>query len=539
MIVNGRYEAAAEKWLRSYPREFRYRPHSVLQAESHFSDADVFSSICGRRWGKTTLAVGKAMMLIEEAARTPFITESGQDITHTLHPGVHVWVLAPQNDLVRQVIEEFQAMVPSRMIVRDRSGNTPGELGDEVRAVIGEDRRMTMRLRLYDVNMRIARGIVRPDVTIQFKSAESRISMQSGGLDVLLVTEAQDVPERMYTQALPALSSPGRMGKLIVEGISPESSENWFARLARRCIADRTGDYDILIAETADNPLLSSKELWRIWRQRGSSMTTAEWDRVYRAVLPTSGGGFFRYVNECAVPHSELAGPVPGRRYVGGLDTGRLSDATVLTIKDAATRHSVSRLVFENQEPWEYQMTMFEQVKAIWNLQQINFDATSMGGDLLMTMLQSRHLPVVPVVFTTGEKDRLYSEYAVSMEQNTTSYPAEWIDLQEQLSAIRVKGRRADHRARIFSSEGNIKDDHVDSEVLAHRACDPPIMNLKPAADPTITSLVPHPVVGRKNRRNRRPDMFDEFMTNYKRIALQAQRDALEDQEDQWEELLR
>ena len=541
MILNHHYVEEAEEWLANYASEFGYKPHSCLMAQAHHSDADVICLVCGRRCGKTTWALGHALMLVMRASRESYIAENGEDLTsRVLRDRVNMWVLGPQNDLLREVINELHAIVPSRMIVRDRSGNEPGELGQEIRGVIGEDRRMTMRLRLYDHNMRVARGVVRPNVHIQLKSAESKISMQSGGLDVLLVTEAQDVPEKMFQQALPMLSSPGRMGKLIVEGISPDSSESWFAKIARRAAVDTTGDYDLLIAETADNPLLSSKELWRIWRQRGSSMTTTEWDRVYRAVLPTKGGGFFRYVGEAAVAGTELPRPMEGRRYVAGLDIGGFDDATVMIVFDAATRAAVYRLVFENREPWEFQQTMFEQLSGMWNLQQINVDETGLGGKIAVSNLQARGLPITPIDIQQREKNELYNEYNVSLEQSTTSFPAEWIEASEQLSAIRVKSRSI--RGRVFESEGSIKDDYVDALVLGHRACDPPLLNILPATAVEYEErkgIVPEAVVGRNNNgnRKRRTNMFDDWMREYKREALEAQKKVLEEQDEMFEEI--
>jgi len=498
-IINDLFEEQAEEWLANYRSNYSYKPHSTIQAAAHFSKADTVCMVCGRREGKTRCACGATMMLVEQAARTRFITTSGEDLTHTLHPNVHVAVLGPRNSLIRQVIEEFQAIVPPHMIVRDRSGNAPGELGVPMRAVIGEDRRMTMNLRMYDENMRIARGVVRPEVRVEFFSAESRVVMQSKGLDVLLITEAQDVPEEMYQQALPMLSSPGRMGKLIVEGISPDSSESWFAKLAWTAVKDTTGTYDIVIAETADNPLLTSKELRRIWRQRGTSMTTAEWDRVYRAVLPTAGGGFFPYIADVMVPGLELAGPKPGCRYVAGWDHGRRESASVVTVKDAATAESVTRLMFENQEPYEFQITMVEQLHHIWNLQQINMDATGQGGDILFGMAQARGLPVIPVDFNS-EKTGLYNRYAIGCENRTVSFPAEWGDYEEQFAAIRTVKNRSSHSQTVFESVGNIKDDKAESEMLAYDAADDPQVMQRPASpvvrsDREIPDLVPDAVI--------------------------------------------
>ena len=495
-FIHGHWEERAEKWLQKWPKDFVYKPHGALQAEVHMSQADTKSSVWGRGAGKTAALVGEVVMNIDKASKTKFIAPDGRDMTSTLTPGVHIWICGPTNALLRQVIEYLELYIPNHMFLREHEPADWERTSRDVRGVTGEDRRMTIRLRVRDKNMRIARDVVRPDVKIEMKSAESKAGMQSARVDSLNHTEAQDIPERAYLDSLPTLAGGGRLGRLFVEGISPSSSQHWSAKLFNECVKDQTGRSDAFKLTSFDNPLLAERELQRILDARGR-MTRMEWRRMYYADLPGREGAFFANITGCT-NNQELTAPAMGHRYVAGVDLGRLVDDTVLVVMDQETRQCVAALNFENGEPYTYQLDTIEEWNSKWQFQIINVDRTGQGGDALFEQMQMRGLPVSGIVMSAREKSDLYNRLAVALEQGTLEYPEHWTDLIEQLGGVKIKG--TGFGVRHFVSEGNMHDDWVDALALALSACAEPNLNVTSALGDH--SVVPPTVIGTKKKRD-------------------------------------
>lgn len=470
MFVKGKHEEQAREWLRKYPRDMAYQPYSWVTAEIHLSKAAIKALFGGRRGGKSEILVGEMSYVMDEAARTPYIY-NGRDMTaQVCRPGIHIWLGAPRNVLIRQLMEYITSFIPKHMFLgpneRARWEDDETDVG-----IVGEDRRMTARLRMRDKNGRIARGVIpaRSDVKLELKSAESKHSFQSAGLDFAGLTEIQDFPERQYRDLLPALDSPGRLGRLFVEGIPPDSNQHWSARLFNQAVRDRTGEADAFRIQTFDNPHLDARALRRILANR-QRMTAEEWDRMYLAILPSTTGSFFRNIDSAEIENGELAAPMKGRRYVGGLDTGRLVDNTVFIIMDAQTRRAVHHLVFQDREDYDYQVDAIADVVDKWNVELIAVDSTGQGGDLIFEKLQMRGLPVMGIVITDRERSDRYTAFAVALEQGSVKFPAEWRDCRAEIEAVRVKGKN--RGVKVFESVGNRHDDWVDALTLANQVCE-------------------------------------------------------------------
>ena len=498
-LIHGDYEKEAREWLKNWPSGFNYKPHGTLQAEIHLSRADTKSSVWGRGSGKSVALTAEAVMAIDEASKTRFIAPDGSDKTSTLVPGVHIWICGPTNALLRQVIEYFEMVIPQHMFLKEHEPADWEKTGRDRRGITGEDRRMTMRLRMRDKNMRIARGVVRPDVKIEMKSAESKAGMQSARIDFLGITEAQDVPERAYNDALPTLAGGGRLGRLFVEGIAPTSSQHWSARLFKECLSDRSGRSDAFRLTTFDNPLLGERELQRVMDAR-NRMTRSEWRRMYLAELPGREGAFFGNIQGCATA-KELETPLPGRRYVCGVDLGRLVDDTVMLVMDVETREAVHAVTFSEGEPYTYQLDVLEEMNERWRFDFINADKTGMGGDALFEQMQMRGLPAEGIVMSAREKSDVYNRLAVALEQGTTAFPAHWDMLVEQLGAVKI--RATGYGIRHFESEGNLHDDWVDAFALALRGCNEPNLDTSSALGDGF--VVPHSKLGARREIVKKP----------------------------------
>jgi hypothetical protein len=188
------------------------------------------------------------------------------------------------------------------------------------------------------------------------------------------------------------------------------------------------------------------------------------------AIQPDSGGAFFSgSAIDAAKISNELTYPEPAHRYIAGLDLGKQTDPTVLIIKDRETRESVFAVEMLHRD-WVVQKSTIAFETERWGVERIMMDSTGMGGDVLFDEFQDMGLPVEAFKFTNPSKHQLFLELAVALEQRTTSFPASWENLIEQMEGFEVTSQGTMFRYRQVD---NGHDDWLDAEALALRACDP------------------------------------------------------------------
>lgn len=438
-----------------------FDPH-VTQLEFLASDASTKVLMAGRRWGKTRASAAQVMMWIQEASMTRCFDEEGKDVTHTLRPPVHVWVVGPNYSQLKTVMEEFAYFIPEHQILR--AG---------YQTVAKGTRQWETRLRLKTERGMRPHGCVRPEVLIEFKSAENYEALQTVGLDVLYLTESQDIKDEALDKVLPTTISPYRSKKVIFEGIPPDSEQHWFARHWNLANRGSTPGTEAFKYKSTDNPHIGPDglELIASYRDR---MTDEAWRRMFFAKQPKGAGAFFRNIFEAARLNAidYESGPVIGERYVAGLDIGRRNSESVLVVKNSRTRDSVYAEAFGDAD-WEYQLTKFEEICNNWRVDILHFDGTSCGGDIMDYLLSKTSVPAVPYNFSSQSKSELYNKYAIALEQGLVAFPKEWTMLIKQLQAVRnVSTKQAK-----FESDSGLLDDWVDAECLALWVCENDVLD--------------------------------------------------------------
>jgi hypothetical protein len=446
---------------------YKYTP-SPWQLKFHSSPARIKVVWAGRRAGKGRAVLTELMRAITQASTTPFLVDEemaqnsnlaiGTDLTYSLEPAIHIWVVAPNFAQSRQAWNELQQFIPKDLVVRRKEGQGGGR-GNGWK----EDER-SVWLRLKTPN------IARRDVYIEIKSADDAESLQTAGPDFIWVTESQDIKEAAWNKLRPMLNSAGRLGKACVEGIPPFSRNHWFSKLFRWAESNPSDEYEAFTATTFDNIFLSERQRDAI-RDEKATMPEQVWERMYLAKQPDGGAGFFRpsKINEAAVG-KELWLPDSSQRYVAGLDLGKKQDFTVLIIKNARTRSSVYSLEM-NGTDWVSQIeTISSEIKR-WNIGDIRIDSTGLG-DVVFDHLLNSGLPVTPFKFSAQSKYQLFHNYYIALENNTVTFPGSWDTLRKQLEDISM--RPGGNGSYLFYSETEEHDDWVDAELLSLMACDPP-----------------------------------------------------------------
>ena len=412
----------------------------------------------GRRAGKGRAAIQEAISTVLEASKTKFIV-NGEDVTDTLVPEIHIWTVAPTKAQMRQVWNEMKAFIP-RYMWKDysRAGG---------RGSCWHEDEYYVELEVRQPNGAFSPDTVRRNVLWELRSADNPETLQTVGLDFLHIAESQDVKAVAWDKVEWVTESPGRMGRIFAEGIPPIARSHWFSRQFMYAENNPSLQNYAVRATSFDNMYLTEQQKKNIHDQK---YTTAEWiwERMVMAKQPDVGGGFFRKIDEAA-RGTEIAKPREGHKYVAGLDLGKQVDPTVLIIKNRITRESVHSMEMLKTD-WVIQKEAIIAETKRWGCETVMMDSSGMGGDVLFDELLNLGVPVIGQKFTPQTKYQLFLNYAVALQNGTTSFPPEWSKLQMELDAIEVRQAGLGYS---FDHPNSPHDDWVDAEVLALMACDP------------------------------------------------------------------
>lgn len=443
------------------------------QQEMHDSKAKIKFVQAGRRAGKTRSALQEALRQIREASINPVVFPGKkQKLTAEqagLVPPIHIWTVAPTRAQMLQVWNEMQAFIPKHIVRKTKNQKQAGGRGGGFKQ---DD--LHVWLDLKDENGQWLPNRWRQSVFWELKSADNPEGLQTVGLDFLHMAESQDIKEAAWNKVRPTLNSPGRLGRAIVEGVPPESTQHWFARNFKMAKENPSTRREAFHASTFDNPYLTDEDRLEIEEEKGS-LTEGIWERFYLAKQPEGAGGFFRNITKAYSSGAyEMIKPDPDASYVAGLDIGRANDPTVLIIKDRITRTSVFAVELMKTD-WSLQLETIKREAVRWNLEEIYMDSTGLGGklgeDVLFRELLEYSIPVVGYNFTPSKKYQLFLDYALSLEKETVAFPQSWGKLISQLEDI--AHRETANRGHQFYSVSGGRDDWVDAECLALMACDP------------------------------------------------------------------
>ena len=446
---------------------YQYKP-SPWQQKMHESNSRVKIIWAGRRAGKGRAVLTELMRAIGMAAKTPFLATKeiaeaagvpeGYNLTPTLEPQIHVWIVAPSYAQSRQAWNELRQFMPTELVVRRK----PGQGGGRGSGWNEDERTVWLHLNTP--------GIKRRDAYIEIKSADDPESLQTAGPDFIWITESQDIKEAAWNKLRPMLNSAGRLGRACIEGIPPYARSHWFSRLFNYASQNPSKLYEAFHASSFENVFLTKEQKEAIEEEK-ETMPEAIWERMYMAKQPDCGGTFFRHSKimeaSVAIPYSA---PQDGRRYVAGLDLGKKQDYTVFIIKDARSRASVYSMEMQGTD-WMSQLeSIFYEVKK-WRIDDMRVDSTGLG-DVIFDHLLASGLPVTPFKFTSQSKYQLFNNYYIALENETVTFPTGWTTLVKQLEDIAI--RQSGNGGYIFFTEAQEHDDWVDAELLALMACDPP-----------------------------------------------------------------
>lgn len=384
-----------------------YKPHKG-QLPMHQSNARFKIAACGRRFGKTYMAINEVVK---------FANENAFAKTLWVAPTYRQSKLA-QDIIVREFQKAFDGYTKNPMEIKWINGSVT-----------------------------------------KFLSTESKDTLRGDNADLIIADESSMIDEEVWTNVLrPMLSD--TQGKAILIS-TPRGLNNWFHRLYTRGEDPTYPDYESFKFPTSANPYIALEEIEEV----KNSLPHDVFRQEYMAEFLEDTGAVFRNVMGCiATSRSKLPGsqPLLGRQYIIGLDIAKHTDFSVIVVLDAKYNHLVYFDRF-NRVDYSVQIERVVEVSRKYNKAKIILDSTGVG-DPILESIKKKCNQTEGFLFTNKSKQQLIEHLAVLLEKQEISYPDIKV-LTNELLSYQYEISRAGNM--IYNAPSGVHDDCVIALALA------------------------------------------------------------------------
>ena len=313
---------------------------------------------CGRRWGKTELALTAILIaaIIEDK---------------------RCWWLTPTYQMADQVWRDL------KRAVKNLKGSK-----------ISQNER---RIDLPNGGMIAVRSGHHPD------------NLRGEGLDFAVLDEAAFIDPRLWIEIIrPMLAT--TLGEALI--LSTPKGRNWFWQLRQLGLDPAQKDWAAFHFHSADNPLISTAELENI----RSLSPEQVWKTEYEAHFSDDSGQVFRGIAD-AVAADQFNAPQPGHTYVAGVDWGRNNDYTAIAVIDVTSGVMIALDRF-NQVGWELQRDRLKTLIQHWRPSIVWAEANSIGEPNIEALM-GEGLPIRPFFTSAKTKSPLIESLALAIERGS------------------------------------------------------------------------------------------------------------------------
>jgi phage FluMu gp28-like protein len=247
---------------------------------------------------------------------------------------------------------------------------------------------------------------------VSVRSADNSDSLRGEGLDFVVLDECAFMRSKAWYESLrPALSD--RRGRAMF--ISTPKGRNWFWHLFQQGQAGTT--WRSWSLPTADNPFIDAAEI----EAARAGLPERIFRQEYLAEFIEDGGGVFRGVMRAVDGDCWQDEPLPAHQYIMGVDWGKHSDFTVLTVIDVTLGH-VCHIDRFNQIDYSFQVQRLQVLADKFQPAQIIAEQNSMG-DPIIEQLRIMQLPVTPFVTTNATKKAAIEALSLAFERDEIRIP--------------------------------------------------------------------------------------------------------------------
>ncbi|MCL4255083.1 MAG: terminase family protein [Anaerolineae bacterium] len=330
----------------------------ALQAQIVAHDARFKVLACGRRFGKTTLAIA--------------------EMTRVLDSGGHVAYFAPTYRMVSEVWRSLKRITKPHTATRHEHEH---------------------RIELHNGS------------TAECWSLKSADTVRGRAYDLVVIDEAaQFAPlDEAWNGAIRPLLT-DRLGRAIF--LSTPRGRNFFYQLYQMGQDPHNPDWASFHAPTSANPFIEPAEI----ESARMTMPIRLFSQEYLAEFLADSGAVFRNVHACSVLSPALPSDFPDEtRFVAGVDWGRSDDFTVMCIMNADTGHEVALERFR-EVGWAIQRERIASLATDWRVAHIIGEANSIGEPNIQA-LQADGLPIIGFTMTAKSKSPLIEDLALALER--------------------------------------------------------------------------------------------------------------------------
>jgi hypothetical protein len=292
-------------------------------------------------------------------------------------------------------------------------------------------------------------------------SADNPQGIYGPNADRVVIDELSRIPAAAWPACLTVIS--GRNGKIRTALNLELGGKNWgirtILRLQQMTPIERESAGEDFIFFGPDSSLVPAE----IIDLMKPNMPAQLFDALYRGVIPQDDTSLFRNLDEI-FSGLERAEPEPGHSYVAGIDLGRKTDYTVITILDDQSGAVVAGDRF-HEISWTVQYERCALLYKKFHCHKAWCDETGLG-DPAIEELRKRGLEIEGFVFSQPSRKSLIETLIIACDQKQITLPAEerfsiWRQEMEsfeyQLDGSTVK----------YAAPPNFHDDTVMSLALA------------------------------------------------------------------------
>ena len=321
---------------------------------------------CGRRWGKSLMAMREAFNM---AVRGYLKTGRKQ----------RGWIVSPTFPLVR---EDW---------------------------IIAENMLKDAITKKLETQMKMEFGAIG---FIEFKSAEREDEgLRGAGLDFAVLDEASRITRKSWEQGIrPALAD--KQGRALF--ISTPKGRNWFYDLFMK---GKSGEKDIKSWQhpTYTNPYFPKAEWERVKETTPELILRQE----YEADFLEDEATVFKNIDKCL--GGFLQEPIPNDYYTFGIDLGKAEDFTVITVIHNKTLSLVD--IYRMREvDWSLQKAMIKAMATRFKKHIAYIDSTGLGNPIEEDLRKSG-VNTKDYKFTNQSKQEIIEQLTVAIEQGFIRIP--------------------------------------------------------------------------------------------------------------------
>ena len=419
-----------------------FRPHSDAQAQILAAVEDEIDVTCGRRFGKSTLAI---------VWLTGLHPGSRWGAIHT--PAGRFWYVTPTLRLAKDVYRKLKRILKSSGLLLDKN-----------------DSELTLTLT--------------NEATVEFKSAEDPDNLLGPGLDGLVIDEKGVIAAHAWEIVLsPMLADPPHLCRRRVMRVgTPRGKRHWTYR--EHVHGQDPANHGVGGHRSFQFATWIRPEMKTFCDRKRKITSPNAFDQEYGAVFLDSAAGYFAPIHEAYDGKPVTDGPQPRCTYFAGFDIGHREDKTAQAMVEAfdgshgpaGTAAAPMRLAWLDAfDPIPWPKTKERAVAALrkWNAEIVEIDATPSGApsEVITSALKPEWTKVHGYDFREGGgRETLLQNLDVMLSTGALKLPGTYENPVYPVLAAQIEGYqwKIESNGRAHGVKGpGLRDDELMSLCLA------------------------------------------------------------------------